>query len=187
MTTGGPDTRGNGPRGRWVDVTVWVLVIASLIGLAGAIAWYLSNASFELREITFEDDSVDVEMLIPVAPAPESSPTDRPPAAAPVPTGGPDTDGVARPAWVRPPAPFYPALAQSRGIEQGVVQLRCEALASGALGACEILRENPSGAGFAEAALASTRQARVRPYSIDGFETDSTIAFTVRFRVAPEP
>jgi hypothetical protein len=59
-------------------------------------------------------------------------------------------------------------------------------LASGDLGACEVLRETPEGAGFAEAALAATRDARIEPYSIDGFRTDSRIGFTVRFVMAPE-
>lgn len=74
-----------------------------------------------------------------------------------------------------------------RGVEEGAVVLRCETLVTGEFGACEALSETPSGVGFAEAALAATRQARVTPYSIDGFETDSHATFTVRFRMEPEP
>lgn len=83
--------------------------------------------------------------------------------------------------------PVFPGLAMRRGVEQGAVVLRCETLATGEFGACEALSEIPAGAGFAEAALAATREARVQPYSIDGFETDSTVTFTVRFGMAPEP
>lgn len=197
MKTGGPETSGGGRRGRGIDVAVWALAIAALVGLAGAIAWFLSNATFIIREVTYGDDAVDVEVLIPVASAPGSSPPDAMSPDAPAPDLAPldeaaaarqlDSARVTRPKWVRQPAPFFPALAASRGIEGGDVTLRCEAMASGELGACEVVRESPPGAGFGEAALASMRQARVRPYSIDGFRTDSRIAFTVRFRMAPEP
>ena len=122
------------------------------------------------------------EPVPPGAAAPDLAPLEAGPT-------GPDAapKGVVRPTWVRQPAPFFPALAASRGIEQGDVTLRCEALASGELGACEILHESPPNAGFGEAALASIREARVQPRSIDGFRTDSRIAFTMRFRMAPEP
>ncbi|MDI6623713.1 MAG: TonB family protein [Brevundimonas sp.] len=186
MATGGPETSGGRP-GRGLDAAVWALVIAALIGLAAAIAWYLSNAAFTFPEIAFEDDSVDLEVLIPVAPAPEPPAGDLPPSGEPAATRDPDLPGVTLPKWTRLPAPLFPALAQSRGIERGEVQLVCEALASGELGACEVLRESPSGAGFAEAALDAARDARVEPYSIDGFRTDSRIAYTVHFRMAPEP
>lgn len=194
MDTGGPETSGGGGRGRGVDIVFWLLAIALLIGLAAAIAWALSNSSFKLREVTYEDDAVDFDVRIPVAVEPA------PPPAEPVPPGaaapdlaplemGPDAapKGLVRPTWVRQPAPFFPALAASRGIEQGDVSLRCEALASGELGACEIISESPPGVGFGEAALASMRDARIKPRSIDGFRTDSRVAFTVRFRMAPEP
>jgi len=189
METGGPEASGGGRPGREVDIAVWLLVIAALIGLAAAVAWFLSNAVFAIREITYSD-AADFEVLIPVAPAPESSPL-KPPAPDPAPkgpstAGGPDA-GLVLPKWTRQPAPLYPDLALSRGIDRGDVTLRCEALASGELGACEILRESPPNAGFGEAALASIREARVQPRSIDGFRTDSRIAFTMRFRMAPEP
>jgi len=195
MTAGGPDTSGGGrPRGV-VDVVFWLLAVALLFGLAAAIAWTLSNTSFKLREVTYEDDTVDFDVRIPVAVEPAAPPPEPVPpgSAAPdlasleTPSTGGVPAGVAPTKWVRQPAPLYPTLAASRGIAQGDVALSCEALASGELGACEILRETPSGAGFGEAALASMREARVQPRTIDGFRTDSRIAFTVRFRMAPEP
>lgn len=181
METGGPDSSGDErPSGRGLDLAVWAAVIAVLVGLAAAIAWYLSNSTFTLREITFEDDSADLEILIPVAPAPE-------PPAEPAAASLPNAEGVTPPVWTRTPAPLYPEKALRRGIEQGEVTLRCAALASGRLDACEVVSESPPGAGFAEAALASTRQARVEPRRIDGVGTDSRITYTVRFRTAPEP
>lgn len=175
METGGPGTSGSGRPGRGLDFAVWALVIAGLVGLAAAVAWYLSNATFTLPEITFEDDPIDVELLVPVAPAAEPSPSDR----------APDVEGVTPPSWIRQPAPHYPELALRRGVEAGAVVLRCEAMASGSMGACEVLRESPPGVGFAEAALASTRQARIEPRTVDGVRTDSRITYTIRFQLAP--
>ena len=186
MATGGPETSGGRP-GRGLDAAVWALVLAALIALAAAIAWYLSNATFTIREVTYEDDSVDLEVLTPVAPAPEPPLEDRPPSGEAAAARIPNAGGVAPPTWIRQPAPFYPELALRRGIEQGTVTLQCDALASGALAECEVLSESLPGAGFAEAALASTRQARIEPRRVDGVRTDSRVAYTVRFRLAPEP
>ncbi|NJC40213.1 TonB family protein [Brevundimonas alba] len=188
MTVGGPETGSDARRGRGVDVMVWVLVAVVWIGLSAAAAWFFSNSQFKLREVEVRDDSATLLVVPPVAVARDAEPLSGPVVPAPPdrPAPAPDAEGVIRPAWVRPPAPLYPALAQSRGIEQGDVRLRCEALASGDLGACEILSETPQGAGFGEAALAATRRARVRPYSIDGLPMDSKMVFTVRFRMAPE-
>lgn len=198
MTTGGPETSGGGRPRRGVDLLFWLLAIALLVGMAAAIAWTLSNTSFKLREVTYEDDAVDAELLIPVATEPPpaesgadaASPGDPAPDLAPLEerpaNRGAAPRGVAPTRWARQPAPLYPALAASRGVDRGDVTLRCEALASGELGACEIMSESPPGVGFGEAALASMREARVQPRSIDGFRTDSRIAFAVRFRMAPE-
>ena len=180
METGGTETPAGGRPGRGLDVAVWALVIAALIGLAAAVAWSVSNASFRLREITFEDDRVDVE-LIPVAPLPAPPPPPANPSAA----GQPNAEGVSLPVWTRQPAPLYPALALRRGIEEGEVQLACEALASGEPTACEVVHENPPGAGFGEAALASMHQARVTPRTVEGTPVASRIRFTIRFRIAP--
>lgn len=151
-------------------------VIAVLVGLAAAIAWYLSNSTFTLREVTLEDDSVDVE-LIPVAPAPP--PVDPPPARDDEP------EGAAPAMWARQPAPDYPARAARRGIEAGQVTLLCQTFASGEIGDCEVLHESPEDAGFATAALASMRQARVTPRRVDGSPEAGRIRFTIRFQIAP--
>ena len=186
MATGGPETSGSGPSGRGLDLAVWALVIAALIGLAGAVAWYLSNATFTIREVTWEDDAVDVE-LIPVAPAPRSIPAEPSPSAGPPTARDLDAEGVAPTMWARQPAPLFPARAARQGIEAGQVSLLCQAFASGEIGDCEVLDESPADGGFAGAALASMRQARVTPRHVDGNPVASRIRFTIHFRIAPEP
>jgi|SRR6478672_5948816 len=184
----GPETPGGGHNGRGVDAAVWIAVIAVMIAVAGGVAW-LSKARIELPEIRFSDDAVDVELIEPVPPPVILPRVDALPTlpSEPKPVIGPNGEIVRVPVWVSPPAPAYPGRAMRQGVESGVVTLRCEALASGDLGACEVLAESPAGVGFAEAALKGARGARVKPRSIDGFETDSTLQFTVRFMMASEP
>lgn len=179
----GPEAPGSEPKRRGSRVWVRVLVIAALIALVAFLALYVVGARFTLREVTHDDHSVDLEIIEPLPP-PVAQPAVPPP---PKSSTGPNGELLRHPAWVKQPEPVFPRLALRRGVEQGAVVLRCETLATGQFGACEALSEIPAGAGFAEAALAATRQARVRPYSIDGFETDSAVTFTVRFRMAPEP
>ena len=188
MGNRGPETPGGAKKGRGVDAVVWIAVVAAMIGLAGGVAWLASNTRFELPEITFTDQVKDVTLIEPVPPVAQP-PMDAAPAPPPEPktTLGPNGEVVRRPVWVRQPMPDFPEMAMRRGIERGAVMLRCETLATGEFGACEVVSETPPGAGFAEVALASTREARVKPYSIDGFETDSSIQFTIRFETAPEP
>ena len=185
----GPEAPGPEPTRRGSRVWTRVLVIAAVIALVAFLVVYLAGAKFSLREISTSDHSVDLELIEPLPPAVAQPRADARPAPppAPGPTVGPNGEVLRHPAWVKTPVPVFPGLAMRRGVEQGVVVLRCETLATGEFGACEALSETPPGAGFAEAALAATRQARVRPYSIDGFETDSAVTFAVRFRMAPEP
>lgn len=162
---------------------VWVLVIAALVAFA---ALYLATGKFSIREVSYSDDAVDLEIIEP-RPRPDPQPRPAAPPPDPEPTIGPNGEVLRHPVWVRQPAPDFRTLAMRRRVEKGAVVLRCETLATGDFGACEVMSETPPGAGFAEAALASMRQARVKPYSIDGFETDSSIQFTIRFQPAPEP
>jgi len=176
----GPGARGAGRRrrGPW-GRRLWRIVALVVVALLFVV--YFVGATFTLKEVSYTDDSVDLEIIEPLTP-PVAQPASPPP-----PSVGPNGEVVRPPAWVKVPVPVFPALAMRRGVEQGVVVLRCETLATGEFGACEALSETPPGAGFAEAAIAATRQARVRPYSIDGFETDSSVTFNVRFRPPPEP
>ena len=65
METRGPDTPGGEPKGRGVDIVVWCLVIGAIVVIAAGIAVYLTNAKFVLREVTFEDEAVDVTPIEP--------------------------------------------------------------------------------------------------------------------------
>jgi TonB family protein len=184
-----PDTPEGGSARRGVDIAIWCLVIAAMVALAAGIAWFLANARFEIREIAFEDQVKErtlIEPVLPTDPRPRANSLPAPP-PAPVTSIGPNGEVVTHPVWLRVPTPEFPEPAARRGVQSGAVALRCEGLASGELGACEVLSERPSGVGFAEAALQGARRARLRPRSIDGVATDATVQYTVRFRMAPEP
>lgn len=172
-----PESKRRGSRARRL-----LLIVALVVGALFLVVYFV-GATFTLKEVSYTDDSVDLEIIEPLPP-PVAQPASPPP---PKSSTGPNGEVVRPPTWVKTPVPVFPALAMRRGVEQGVVVLRCETLATGEFGACEALSETPPGAGFAEAAIAATRQARVRPYSIDGFETDSSVTFNVRFRPPPEP
>ena len=106
-------------------------------------------------------------------------------AEAPPPPATQDDLGraVRNPAWAVRPAPQYPDYAAYQGIESGEVELVCEALAEGRLGACRTVREDPAGYGFAAAADAAARDARLHPRQIDGAAVDSSIRFRIRFQM----
>lgn len=177
----GPETSGPPPRRGRAKGRVWILAILAIAFLVVA-AFYFSGARFTLREVTYSDEEPVEDVIEPIpAPAPAASPQ-----AAPRTTIGPDGELLSAPVWVRAPVAVYPEQAYRLRFERGDVKLRCETLATGEFGACEVLSEVPEGGGFAEAALAATRAARVKPYSIDGFETDSSVEFAVRFRMPAE-
>jgi TonB family protein len=93
---------------------------------------------------------------------------------------------IVRVRWLRPPQAEYPALALSRGIEEGRVTLECLATMSGALESCRVLSESPAGVGFGDSALAASAAARVAPTTVDGTPTESRMTFTVRYREVPK-
>ncbi len=148
-------------------IVIWCLVLAAMFGLA-----VLANGWFAAR-FGNEQAVERIETL------PQAAPD-----APPRPTIGPNGEVMQPPVWARPPAPEYPALAMRRGVESGVVELRCVTLVSGELGPCRVMAEDPAGAGFGEAALRGVRDARVVPRSIDGRDTPSMIQFKVRFRLS---
>ena len=177
----GPETSQGTGTGRGLDLLVWGLTIAGMVAVAAGVAYVLSSASFSLPEIAYRDETVDFE-LIPVAPAEESPLAEAPVAEV---AAAPERSAAALVRWARQPMPDYPWQAADRGIEQGEVVLMCAALVSGRLDACEVVEETPPGAGFGEAALASTRDARVTPRTVDGAPGDGSVRFTIRFRMAP--
>lgn len=74
----------------------------------------------------------------------------------------------------------------SRGIENGTVVMNCLVNANGSLTDCNVVSETPAGAGFAQAAQAGARRARLSPRTVDGAATNARVVFTTRFRAAEE-
>lgn len=90
---------------------------------------------------------------------------------------------VVNPAWVETPRPYFPQTAARDNVESGRVQLECFVRADGLIAACMVLSETPPGHGFGRAALASTRDARLQPRSVDGVATPGRIRFSISFRL----
>ena len=87
------------------------------------------------------------------------------------------------PSWVETPRPYFPQTAARDNVESGRVQLECFVRADGLIAACMVLSETPPGHGFGRAALASTRDARLQPRSVDGVATPGRIRFSISFRL----
>ncbi|CAN5316194.1 hypothetical protein BH10PSE2_BH10PSE2_30120 [soil metagenome] len=177
MTLSADRTRG------WSNRLFWTVMIVMMLGLAGFGAfgvWSMVHWPWDRwgREAARRDEQAARATRTIYAEALAAS---RTPSQTPRREIGPSVEVITNPFWTVRPGGEYPQLAQDRGVESGAVQLECEGLASGQLGACEILSETPTGAGFGEAALAGTRQARLQPRSVDGYQTDFTVRFTVRF------
>lgn len=150
------------------QIALWTCIAAlSALGWAGLAGLMWLTAQQAPRRIEV------VERVEPV----EMEPS--PPAVPPPATRMEDGVLVRNPMWARRPQPVFPARAMRNGVEAGSVVLRCESLAEGVLGACEVLEEGPPGQGFAEAAVASTREARLAPRQMDGQPTDGVVTFTV--------
>lgn len=117
-----------------------------------------------------------------VRPAPAAPPVARPEEPAPEKPKPTRRSGlITAPTWERSPPVEYPERAMSRGIESGLVVLRCRPNASGALSNCMIVSESPAGAGFGQAALAGARRARLSPDTVNDIDEDASVQFTVRF------
>lgn len=66
--------------------------------------------------------------------------------------------------------------------EEGRVTLSCRVQPSGAMTDCRVVSETPEGAGFAEAALAGARRARLAPRGARSAGSGDRVNFTVRFQ-----
>jgi protein TonB len=93
---------------------------------------------------------------------------------------------ITNPSWSRQPAGEFPERAMSRGIESGQVVMNCLVSPNGSLSDCNVVSESPSGAGFAQAAQAGARRARLSPRTVDGAAVGARVTFTTRFRAAEE-
>lgn len=94
----------------------------------------------------------------------------------------PPTEPFAPPRWISRPQPRYPVEALRAGAE-GTVTVRCMARTDRRMDSCTVLKENPPGQGFGEAALEAARRGRMHPRRVDGAETDSSVVFTIQFRM----
>jgi len=93
---------------------------------------------------------------------------------------------IRNPSWLRQPSIEYPERAQSRGIERGRVSLNCAVNPNGSMSDCQITSEEPSGAGFGQAALAGARRARVSPREVDGAAVGARVTFNMTFVLGPD-
>lgn len=107
--------------------------------------------------------------------------TPDPPRPAPVPAP-PRPSVITNPSWARQPTVEFPERATSRGIESGRVVLNCLVNANGSMSDCNVVSEDPAGAGFAAAAQAGARRARLSPRTVDGAAQGARVNFTMRFQ-----
>ena len=105
------------------------------------------------------------------------------PPPPPAPPAPPRPSVIRNPSWSRQPTVEFPERALSRGVESGTVVLNCLVQPNGSVTDCRIESENPSGAGFGQAAISGARRARVSPREVDGAATGARVTFTVRFRL----
>ena len=86
----------------------------------------------------------------------------------------------------RSPAAEFPERALSRGIERGRVSLDCLVNPNGSMTDCRVISEDPTGAGFGQAALAGARRARVSPREVDGAAVGARVTFNMTFVLPSE-
>lgn len=142
---------------------------------------------------TIIDPKIPPTSTIPIKPA-DPQPTlstELPPVislptkpAEPATTPGPKV--IRNPSWlVRPSADqlnrYYPPGPLDEGLS-GQAELDCQVTAAGALTACRVLNEAPSGRGFGEAALKLSRIFRMSPRTEDGLPVEGgVIRIPIRF------
>lgn len=121
-------------------------------------------------------------------PAPEGAE-----AAAVKPAAGPQTAAepvIARPRWEGKPdgavlERLYPAGAKQAGVS-GRATVACVVTAAGAMSACEIVSEEPAGAGFGAATLALAPHFRMSPTTAEGRSVEGgRVRIPVVWRTSP--
>jgi len=180
-----------GVRWVWIKLVAWGVAVGLILLIAYVAAVVIGGVSRRLGvgadqvvaalNETFEtprqEDLLEVRRVqIGASPA-------APPKARADGEGEPDID-VDKPAtWVRTPRPVFPVEGMRANIGSATVALECRALTSGRVGPCRVISEEPSGHGFAKAALAAMTDARLAPAEVDGEPVESPFRFMVRFRV----
>lgn len=93
----------------------------------------------------------------------------------------------APPQWLRRPVITFPLLPEALGLE-GRVALHCNVDPdAGSLNGCRAVSETPAELGFAEAAVAGARRARVAVSPAPDGAPGRSIGFTLRFGIGDEP
>jgi len=108
---------------------------------------------------------------------------------APAPSG---PLSISHPDWVRRPngsdlAQAYPSQAFKQGLG-GQVLMSCKVTASGSMSDCSVLREQPEGLGFGQAALSLAPDFKMRRTRVDGQSVEGrTVQIPMRFALARPP
>ena len=123
---------------------------------------------------------------LPVPPVPVRVEEPKPP--APPPPEPPRPSVITPPDWVRRPNAedlerYYPERAQRMNIE-GRASISCTVDARGTLQGCSVANEQPSDAGFGEAAMRMSKLFKMRPMTKDGSPVDGgRITIPISFRL----
>lgn len=163
--TSGPSMDG----GRWalIRVLVWGFALLGLVGVAAIAAFIIAMSQPRIALI---------------APPPEVD-VDLPATTPPAPTLDDQGRSIVNPAWIVRPPIQYPEQALRLGVESGEAVIDCQVTTEGRISSCDIIKENPTDAGFGEAAVAGAMNARLHPQQIDGEAHETRIRYTARFRL----